>query len=232
MLKSSSIAVRHNGEAINLSALVRDSGEEWIVCLHGLMSDKGCFREMLELLDFKGYSAASLDLVGFGNSQAPNGFSFDLFEQAVIVEHAIDQMGMESIHLIGHSMGGMICTLLLERMGKRIKSFINMEGNLSEPDIGLSKGIVSRQRVEFNGSDAAYYSAKSIVEWSKSGKLLNAFMDAKQRRLYLYGEKSREKTRQLEGKIQLAEIPNSGHFMLRDNPHQVYASIGHFLANL
>ena len=230
-MESKSIELGHNNSKISLSLLLRTVGNDHIVCIHGLKSNKGYFREMLELSFFRKYSAVSFDLVGFGKSRSEN-FSYDLKEQAEVIEEAINKLGITNIHLIGHSMGGMIGILLLERLGSKIKSFVNMEGNLVLSDCGMSREIIKLPRKESPENDAVYYSSKSIVKWAESEKLLDIFLKAKQKKLYLYGDRCKEKIKSVKGKIEFAEISNSGHFMLRDNPEETYKKIEIFLRNI
>lgn len=219
----------------------------WIVLLHGLQSNKQVFAELLEQPLFQQHSILALDFVGFGSSSKPEDFSYDLQDQADVVKDVLDELKIESFHIIGHSMGGMVGILLLDQLKDRALSLVNLEGNLVEEDCGASISIVNTQTfADFSASgyetfkngqrnskehgvekrlewismipDFAFYrSAASIVKWSKSEKLLALFLGAPQKKLYVYGEKNGEKAKRLPNFIEKTEIPNAGHRMLTDN---------------
>ncbi len=162
------------------------------------------------------------------------------------------------VHIVGHSLGGMIGTLLLSPLQDITESFVNMEGNLVSSDCGLSKEVSQHpysifQSDEFaqikNGlkhspargsadrarwvdeiPDFAFYKAcQSIVEWSAKRKILDLFEGAHCRKLFVYGAASTKKADYLPKAIERIEIPGAGHFMLQDNPAPCYRAIQNFL---
>lgn len=229
----------------------------WVVCLHGLQSSKAVFHDLLSKPLFQKYSSLAIDFIGFGHSSKPKAFSYDIQEQANIIEKILDQLRIDHCHIIGHSMGGMVGTMLLQQLGKKAISLVNMEGNLVEQDCGASLSIVHQSFEEFSsggyeqfkkneaqGKDpgtaqrmqwlslipdyAFYKAATSIVEWSKSEKLLPLFLQAPQQKLYVYGERNAAKAERLPSSIATAEIPHAGHRMLTDNLEASYAAIEDF----
>src|SRR3989344_9248007 len=151
------------------------------------------------------------------------------------------------MNLIGHSLGGMVGTLLLEPLENIIKSFINAEGNLVFADCGASRIVAEQSFKEFQNEGYAklklviessngpgkelrgrllteipdfvfYKTSVSIVNWSRSEKLLKLFRESHLNKLFLYGDKSRQKTVVLPDNIERTEVPNAGHFMLLENP--------------
>lgn len=78
---------------------------------------------------------------------------------------------------------------------------------------------------------AFYRSAASLVQWSDSGILLEKFLKLPAKKYYLSGDREKQTLR--KGKmferlkhIPLIEIPNSGHFMMNDNPEDFYRILG------
>lgn len=161
------------------------------------------FHKLVSRPLFNNYSLLLIDFVGFGNSSKPETFSYDLMDQALICQEIITSLDLRNIQIIGHSMGGMVGTLLLEMIRAKWLTLI--------PDY------------------AFYKSSLSIVDWSRSRKLLHIFLELKRRKLYIYGNKSKEKINSLENKIQLAQIPDAGHFMLIDNFKSCVEQIESFL---
>ncbi len=89
------------------------------------------------------------DIIGFGGSDKPGNFSYLLKEQAKVIERAIDLIGFDKFHLVAHSMGGIIGIELGEMIPNRLRSFINIEGNITAEDCTMSK----RARVYCDGDE-------------------------------------------------------------------------------
>ncbi len=171
--------------------------------------------------------------------------------------HVLDQLNIERCHLIGHSMGGMIGILMLEKLQSRALSIVNMEANMTAKDSGASLTVVTQSLEEFSsgGYDAFketvaeshekgsekrlqwlslipdfvfYKSAKSITQWANSEKILKFFLSAPQKKLFVYGDKNRDKAARLPDTIEKAEIPHAGHRMLADNVEETRRVIENF----
>lgn len=172
----------------------------WLVGLPGLQSDKTLFDGMFSDARFARFSRLALDLVGD-----------DLEEQARGVLHHLDEKGITHFSIVGHSLGGMVGTLLLDRAPDRVRSLVSLEGNLTLEDCGASRTLETPR-------------ARSILRWSESGELARIFREAPQPKVLLVGEKSHFRSRPPETVL----IPGAGHFLLRDNPEAVYAAVDHF----
>jgi len=254
------IKIKHNKKDLNISCNLREKTKEWILCLHGLQSNKQLFDKIFTIPFFDKYSLLAIDFVGFGKSSKPMNFSYDIKEQAEICKKIIKQLKIEKMHIIGHSMGGMIGTILLKSLSNKIVSFVNMEGNLVFEDKGTSAKVsnysfeefkekqydILKSRIKKSNETSANYrskwnklipdfvfykASKSIVEWSKSRKLLDLFIKSKNKKLYIYGEKNSNKTTSSLHAIELEKISNAGHFMILDNPNECYDKIIKFLSN-
>lgn len=252
------ISVSSKGSDLTISAYLSRGGEEWVLCLHGLQSNKEMFRDLLSQLYLKKYSVLAPDFIGFGKSSKPESFSYDLEDQANVCLGIILKLDMKRIHIIGHSMGAMVGTLLLSLIPEKIASFVNMEGNFVFEDCGASKEVAALTFKEFSEAgfeglkreiaesglpsaknqmtwlqqipDYAFYkSSKSIVAWSKSGKLLPIFLSSPHKKLYVYGEQNAFKAKVLNNRVATAEISKASHFMLTDNPAECLKVIGAFL---
>jgi len=73
---------------------------------------------------------------------------------------------------------------------------------------------------------AFYQSSCSLVKYSDSGILLKKFRHLGVKSHYVFGEKNKKKEiiKTLnEHKLYLASVPESGHFMMNDNPKAFYA---------
>ena len=126
-------------------------------------------------------------------------------------------LGCEAVHLIGHSMGGAVAQLLLDRLPSPPRSVVSVEGNLIDDDCRFgSRGIAAVSIDEFLASGfkafrasidptasagyaryvdwvsrvspaALHRSAISLVEWSDCGRLLDSFLTMPVPAAYIYG---------------------------------------------
>lgn len=259
-MKEELINIDYRGSTVKILCGLNDkSTDEWVVCFHGLQSCKNIFDPLLSRSFFQSYSTLAIDFVGFGGSSKPLDFSYDLQDQANICALLIKHIGIKKMHMIGHSMGGMVGTLLLKPLSDSIVSFINVEGNLILDHCGLSLEVLQYSFDEFRSAgyehikstlrstdahgsvkrslwtdlitDFAFYkSSASILAWAKSEKLLSAFLESTQRKLYVYGEDCVSKVSRFSDVVDCAEISHSGHFMMFDNPEGYATCIEEFLA--
>lgn len=112
------------------------------VCwIHGLGESSLCFRSLTP--QFEGYEHWLLDLPGYGRSpwSEPRSLSQNADLLIELLEEAPPWI------LIGHSMGGVIGTLIAERRPDLLTGFLNVDGNISRGDCGYS-GPVSEQSRE------------------------------------------------------------------------------------
>ncbi len=259
-MKEKIFNIKYGEETIRVSSLIREVGKEWIICFHGLQSNKQIFRPIFDIPQLKLFSVIVIDFVGFGDSDKPKNFSYTAEDQAVISKQIIDQLNAEKLHIIGHSLGGMVGTLLLEQLGERVVSFINLEGNLIAKDCGASADVAMQSFEDFQQSGFAelkstlkqsnevgalqrlawveqipgyafYKTSVSIVQISKSEKLLNLFLTAPQKKLYIYGDKNAFKIEVLEHKVPVEKISNAGHFMLLENSQETWDKVIMFLTH-
>ncbi len=224
--------------AIAIAARIHRRGNPWILCIHGLQSNRTLFDQMFQDPAFASYALLALDLPGFGESSNPSAFSYDLQAHADACVAVVRQLAITSLHIIGHSLGGMIGVLLLEPLHDVVRSLVNMEGNLTAADCGLSAEIARQSFETFQQQPrtnptadalAFYRTAQSIARWAASEDLLGRFNAASVPTLYVHGERNAHKA-QLLTTAQVASIPEAGHFLLRDNPEATYRALHAFLA--
>jgi pimeloyl-ACP methyl ester carboxylesterase len=90
-----------------ISSLVSGHGDEQVICLHGLGSNKTSFFETVSALT-PDQTVHAIDLPGFGSSAKPALAPYDAPWFAATVRSYMDAMAIERAHLVGNSMGGRI----------------------------------------------------------------------------------------------------------------------------
>lgn len=200
-----------------------------------------------------------MDFVGFGGSDKPEDFSYDLKAQSDIVIGLLNSLQVSQVHLIGHSRGGMTGTLLLKDAPNRIATLISLEGNLCYEDCGESSNVAKLEFPYFRktyypslkdklaGSkepsaafrlaslniipDYAFYrTSLTTVSTSQSNELLDIYRQSSHPKLMICGKNSSFHSRLQGENMELAEIPDSGHFMIVDNPSATISALTSFLS--
>ncbi|MDP6545975.1 MAG: alpha/beta fold hydrolase [Phycisphaerae bacterium] len=243
------------GDFFTIAADIRHSGPDLLFFIHGLGGSKDAFHHIWERDDFAEYSVLAVDLVGFGESDKPGGFSYKMEAQAQVAAELLAEFPDRKLHVIGHSMGGAVALLFPAEILNSIETFANVEGNLIGADCQLgSRGMVSvppdvfademwpELRAKYSGlapgysaldsttADVMYRSAESLVSWSDSDKLLDAFGALACRKAYFYGsENAAHPTVARVGSIPKVEIKRSGHILMCDNPEDFYDELHKFV---
>jgi len=243
--------VPYNGETLEVAAGVRKAGEELVFFIHGLGCSKESFHHFWNRTEFTIYSAVAIDLVGHGDSVKSDDFSYTLKDQARVCSKLLRGFSAKRLHIVAHSMGGAVALLLDDDLLQSVKSFVNIEGNL----IGADCGMISRKiaktsferleteilpklyektaglekgyaAIDFTSAKAMYQSAKSLVAWSDTEKLLGTFLGLRCLKSYFYGERNARLPilKRLDN-ISKIEINNSGHFSMLDNPDGFYDAL-------
>jgi len=249
------IAIACAGETHDIVLSSRGGGSELIFFIHGLGCAKESFADAFQNPALAPYSLAAIDLPGFGDSPLPEGFSCALEDHAQVCLATLASLPHGAVHIAGHSMGGAIAVLLAERLGKRLASLVSIEGNFIGSDCTVSRRAVSitydrfRERLrrelmlaargpeekgmrlwaEWSAKSnprAFTESARSLVEWSDSGKLLSHFLALPCRKAYFFGERNRTiPVLSRLGPVPAIMINRSGHFLMNDNSDEFYTKL-------
>jgi len=129
--------------ADGLACRVRRGGPDALVFLHGLGASRDSFDPGFERKRLAGFTLASVDFPGFGDSPPIQGFSYTMEDLAELTAQWLERLDADWIHVVGHSMGGVVGLFLAERLGDRLGSFFNLEGNLGQEDGFFSRKIAA-----------------------------------------------------------------------------------------
>jgi pimeloyl-ACP methyl ester carboxylesterase len=127
--------VRHNDVCNSRPALL---------FVHGLGESGLCFKEAFESGALSGCWLVVPDLMGYGRSSMAAGGDCRMASQIRRLWRLIDSIGLDSLYVVGHSMGGDIGTFMASSDTQhRIKGLVNIEGNLTPHDVFFSDKVVS-----------------------------------------------------------------------------------------
>ncbi len=126
-----------------MAGRVRRNGPEVVVFIHGLGASRDAFDPAFEAPGLRSYTLAALDLPGFGESPPADDASCAMKEMARLVIRWLDPLDAERVHIVGHSMGGVVGLHAAELLGPRAGVLLSLEGNLGIDDCGFSGKIAS-----------------------------------------------------------------------------------------
>ncbi len=224
------MAFPENGPTV--ATRFRQSGEDLIVFIHGLGCVKESFDGAYEAPDLANHSLFSFDWVGFGESAKPQDFSYDLEDQADIVHGMLTTFPADRLHIVAHSLGGIIGILLASRLRDQVETLICVEASLSEEGEGSirrsASGVTfeefrditlptlrakytsapeasSRQWAQWSEAAdplAFYNSARSATDLLAREQILKTFLNLSCNKFYLYGDMSHEAKRSTIQKLE------------------------------
>lgn len=90
-----------------------------LIFLHGLGGGHHAWDNQLTYFSERGYASHAWDQPGYGHSPAVE--PYDLEQIAASLRRLVDSLGVETVVLVGHSMGGMVAQEAYARFPERIK---------------------------------------------------------------------------------------------------------------
>ena len=84
-----------------------DNGKTFLL-IHGKNFSGAYYETTIELLKSKGYTILVPDLIGFGRSSKPTNHQYSFHSTAHSLKKLLDWYKIEKVHILGHSMGGMV----------------------------------------------------------------------------------------------------------------------------
>jgi pimeloyl-ACP methyl ester carboxylesterase len=258
MSNASFLRVRYNNEDLSVAVRTRLVSDDLILFMHGFGCAKESFSEAFRQEQLKAFSICTFDFPGHGASPSADRSAYSMQAFADIANQLIDQLLPRRVYLICHSMGGAV-GLIASQDRDDIGCYISIDGNLVAEDCGLVSreraaqspeyytavgydafiaGLQNSPRPDYAAwaswcvkadSTALHESAKSLVDWSDSGKLLDLFKSLSCK-AYVHGDADDKQyvTSKL-AQVPICEIRSSGHFMMIDNPRGLYATLADLL---
>ncbi|MGB0467451.1 MAG: alpha/beta hydrolase [Pontibacterium sp.] len=98
-----------------------------VIALHGWLDNAATFNQMIPFL--KGMRFIALDLMGHGYSDhRPPSMPYYIWDNVADVIGIADELGLEQLNLVGHSMGASVASLLAGAFPDRVKRLCLIEG--------------------------------------------------------------------------------------------------------
>jgi pimeloyl-ACP methyl ester carboxylesterase len=200
-----------------------------------------------------GHRSLVVDLPGHGLSDRPSEFGYTLDEHASVIARVCEAAGVESVDLVGHSLGADIAVVVVGRYPRLVGRLVAAEANLdplprsttgrfsqriamqSEEEF-VARGyqelmdMVSRWAWMLRLSDprAVYRSAVGLITGTRP-TMREMLLAARIPRTFIRGEQG-EPLVDAEGLqaagVTVVTIPDAGHLMMEDQPEAFVAALG------
>ncbi len=138
-----------HGLTTNVSSSIQRKSDDLILCLHGWLDNAASFIPLFKHLE--GFNVIAIDLPGHGKSSHKScDAHYHFIDWVYDVLRIIEVNKWQNIHLVGHSMGGMIASAFTAAFPEKVKSLtlIDSMGVLyakeQEFTHQLRKGMLSR----------------------------------------------------------------------------------------
>lgn len=133
------------------------TGKEKVIVLHGWFGDYSVWEPTFSSLDKDTFTYVFMDYRGYGKSGDMNG-NYSMGEIAGDAIALVDELGIDSFHLVGHSMGGMAMQRVMLDIDdvKRVKSAIGIDpvpacgAQLDDDSWGLFEGAIKNDENRYN----------------------------------------------------------------------------------
>lgn len=110
------------GPAVNNLAFERSGSGKPVVLLHGLGANRSVWRKAVPALS-RTRDVIAVDLLGFGDSPRPEGpFALTTMSDAVI--GLLDRLELDSVDLVGNSLGGWLAMFLAIEHPDRVRKLV------------------------------------------------------------------------------------------------------------
>ena len=218
-MEAKKLKISYKDTELEIEYFIRRGQGKTLLYLHGGACSKDDFLEATSVKELNGYTIFAFDFPGCGNSPYPKDQKLNVDDLAEITKKIIEKLNLKNIVLIGHSMGGLVAMLYLEKYKKAL-AFISIEGNLAPENCVFSREVAHKAEFEEfknknfpklqeslsksenigfqkwvktlkKSSPQAFYDyCPSIVQYSDSGEVLKNYINLDIPTLYVYGSEN------------------------------------------
>src|SRR5690554_4342398 len=95
-----------------------------VVLIHGIASSSVTFENLVPLI-IDTHRVVTIDLLGFGQSPAPDAATYTIEEHVDSLARTLDTLGLrDDFVLVGHSMGSLIATRYAVRQSHKLEKLV------------------------------------------------------------------------------------------------------------
>lgn len=214
------LAIVYRKQPLQIEYLLRRGPKDAVLYLQGLGCSKDDFIGATNIRELQPYTLVAFDFPGCGNSPYPEDMTLGIDDLVEITDIVVSRLNLGDFVVIGHSMGGLVALLYVEKYGEQVKGFINVEGNLASEDCffsrkvanygstGFTKEVLKSYQQKLAQSDskgaqqfaealqsasekALFYYASPLVDYSDNGNLISRFTGLEIPKLFVHGSENR-----------------------------------------
>ena len=220
VMKTTKLEMTYPDQPLEIEYFIRLGRNETILYLHGLGCSKNDFLRATTTGDLQAYTLVAFDFPGCGNSSYPENITLGIDDLVEITNIIVSKISLGDLVVIGHSMGGLVALLYIQRYGEHVKGFVNVEGNLAPEDCIFSRQITKHNFAEFQettfsdlkeelsrsdnkgfqkyGDTLEKYSSPraffnycpSLVNYSDNGDVMQRFTELRIPKIFIYGSEN------------------------------------------
>lgn len=220
-METKELAITYRGQPFHIEFFIRPGPEEAILYLHGLGCSKEDFLGATSAEELQANTLVAFDFPGCGNSPYHENMALGIDDLVEITNIFVSRLPLGGLVVIGHSMGGLVALLYIEKYGEPVKGFISVEGNLASEDCFISREVTRYTLAEFNETGFGnlrkrlsrlknrgyreyidtlerYSSPKAIFDYSPSlvgysdnGNLIQRFTQLEIPKIFIYGSENK-----------------------------------------
>jgi pimeloyl-ACP methyl ester carboxylesterase len=220
VVKTKKLEVTYPDQPLEIEYFIRLGRKETILYLHGLGCSKNDFLSATTTGNLQPYTLVAFDFPGCGNSPYPENISLGIDDLVEMTNSIVSKLSLGDLVVIGHSMGGLVALLYIQRYGEHVKGFVNVEGNLAPEDCIFSREITKHHFAEFKettfsdlkeelsrsdnkgfqkyvdtlekySSPRAFFDyCPSLVDYSDNGNVMQRFTELRIPKIFIYGSEN------------------------------------------
>lgn len=227
--KYQKVTLRFKDRPITLQTRHRTGTKQPIVFLPGLNCSQADFARIFNLPQFREHQILTFDFPGQGGAPVQKTFNQSMESLADLTKAVIDHYKLQKPIIVGHSMGGVVGTLLASKYPSSVGMLVNVEGMMDASTGFFPNRQSAIKWLQQKPSKAAKEYGKSLHQHYELRHLLNNFLSipSNVKKVYIYGRDNRHYPwlKAMSGKVAVAEVPNAGHFVIADNPQYFFGKL-------
>lgn len=220
-METRNLAITYRGQPLHMGFFIRPGPGGTILYLHGLGCSKEDFLGATSADELEAYTLVAFDFPGCGNSSYHENMALGIDDLVEITNIFVSRLPLADLVVVGHSMGGLVALLYIEKYAEPVRGFISVEGNLASEDCFISRQVTQYTLAEFmetgfanlrqklsrvnnrgyqeyvdtlerhSSPKAIFDYSPSLVDYSDNGGLLQRFTQLEIPAVFIYGSENK-----------------------------------------